>query len=280
MKKTLIKNQQLSNKCAFLIVTYNSREDIRDCISSIKKFHSESGIFVVDNNSLDGTKEILREIEGINLTILPVNSGYPGGNNLAIKKAKECGYSFFFLFNPDARLTHKILNSLIKLSIEKKALVGPIIKDFNSGKIQSIGGKFNPIFSLFFISNKITKRDLIQKRNFVKVDWILGAALFISNEIVEKCGYFDENFFPASLEDSCYCIEARKLGIPSLIDLNTNILHKGGTSSGGDKKYLLRIIRNRFYYALIYQKNLFFITTIIESSLRYLYHKFFGILRK
>ena len=272
----IIENEKHSSRCAFIIVTYNSKNDIYDCIYSIKKFHPESGIFVIDNNSSDGTAEILNKIQDINLTILPVNSGFSGGNNLAIKKAIDHGFDFFFLFNPDSRLTQKILHPLINLAIEQKALVGPVIRHFNSGEIQSIGGTYNKIFSSFYL----TKEKKIYKSNSIEVNWILGAALLISKEIILNCGYLDENFFPATFEDASYCIEAKKKGFKSFIDLQTNILHKGATSSGGDRKYLLRIIKNKYYYALTYQNNLFFITTIFENTLRFLYHKYFGILKQ
>ena len=179
----IIENEKHSSRCAFIIVTYNSKNDIYDCIYSIKKFHPESGIFVVDNNSSDGTDQLLNDIEDINLTILPVNSGFSGGNNLAIKKAINYGFDFFFLFNPDARLTQKILDSLLNLAIEKKALVGPVIRHFNSGEIQSIGGTFNKIFSSFYLS----KDKKIYKSNRIEVKWILGAGLLIS-KVLKKLG--------------------------------------------------------------------------------------------
>ena len=99
----IVSKNKLSSKCAFIIVTYNSKNDISECIISIKSYHPECGIYVIDNNSSDGTKEILQSIEGIELILLPVNSGYSGGNNLGIKKAIESNYEYFMLFNPDAR---------------------------------------------------------------------------------------------------------------------------------------------------------------------------------
>ena len=270
------KNKRDLKECAFIIVTYNSKNDIFDCITSIKSYHPECGIYVVDNNSVDGTKNILNSIKNINLTLLEVNSGFAGGSNLGIKKAIKDKYKYFLLFNPDARIHANIIESLIDLSDKKEGLVGPIILDFYSEKIQSIGGTFNPLFSNF----KISKKKIGHKNNFVRVDWILGAALLISKEIILKCGYLDENFFPATFEDSTYCIEARKKGVYSYIDLQSSIKHKGGTSSGGDKKYLLRIIKNKFYFALNYQNILFFLSTFLEISVRYFYHIFFGILKK
>lgn len=264
-----------SDKCAFIIVTYNSVNDIQECINSIKEFHPECGIYVVDNNSSDGTSELLSSIRDINLTLLPVNSGFSGGNNYAIKKALSDNYEYVFLFNPDSRLTSKIIDSLINLSSTKKCLVGPVIYNFDAKTIQSVGGKYNPLFSHFRVDQNFSTDN-----NYKKVDWILGASLFISKNIIQKCGYFDEGFFPASLEESSYCIEARKKGVNSFIDLNSSVLHKGATSSGGSKNYLLRIIKNRYYYAMTYQNLFFFFTTIIESTLRYTYHKIFGILKK
>ena len=266
----------LCNKCAFIIVTYNSIKDIKHCINSIKNFHPECGIYIVDNNSTDGTGEILKSIERIHLEILPVNSGFSGGNNLAIKQAIKDGYKYFFLFNPDSRLTEKIIGSLIHLSNKRKAIVGPIIKDFHTGKVQSIGGTFNPFFSHFYITQEKTN---YSDKPFKKVSWILGAAFLLSESIIKKCGYLDENFFPACYEDSTYCLEAQKKGVESFINLKTSILHKGGTSSGGESKYLMRILKNRFYFALKYQNILFFITTVAEISLRYFYHRLFGKLK-
>ena len=103
------KNKRDPKECAFIIVTYNSEKDIFDCITSIKSYHPECGIYVVDNNSVDGTKHILNSIKNINLTLLEVNSGFAGGSNLGIKKALEDKYKYFLLFNPDARINTKII---------------------------------------------------------------------------------------------------------------------------------------------------------------------------
>lgn len=267
---------ELTSKCAFIIVTYNSKKDISECINSIKSFHPECGIFVVDNDSKDGTKEILKSIEGIELILLPVNSGFSGGNNLGIKKAIQKNYEYFLLFNPDARLDQKIIEPLINLNLNTKGLVGPVIKDYYTGKVQSIGGTFNPLFSHFYLQ----KKEFSKEKEFIKVEWILGASILISKEIIKKCGFLDENFFPATFEDSSYCIEAKKKRIYSYINLKTSVMHKGATSSGGDEKYLLRILKNRYYYALTYQNIFFFLTTILENSLRFIYHKIFGVLKK
>ena len=86
------------------------------------------------------------------------------------------------MFNPDARLDQKIIEPLINLNLNTKGLVGPVIKDFYTGKVQSIGGTFNPLFTFLY-----SKKNLQEK--IYKVEWILGASILISKEIIKKCGF-------------------------------------------------------------------------------------------
>ena len=43
--------------------TYNERDNIKKLISEIFKFSNEINVFVIDDNSPDGTQEILKEIK-------------------------------------------------------------------------------------------------------------------------------------------------------------------------------------------------------------------------
>ena len=43
--------------------TYNERDNIKKLISEIFKFSNEVNVFVIDDNSPDGTQEILKEIK-------------------------------------------------------------------------------------------------------------------------------------------------------------------------------------------------------------------------
>ena len=46
--------------------TYNERDNIKKLISEIFKFSNEVNVFVIDDNSPDGTQEILKEIKNKN----------------------------------------------------------------------------------------------------------------------------------------------------------------------------------------------------------------------
>jgi GT2 family glycosyltransferase len=73
-----------------IIVSYNVREYLKNClISAIKASERIVGeIFVVDNNSNDGSAEMVRnEFPEVKLIINSVNKGYSVANNQAIKQS-------------------------------------------------------------------------------------------------------------------------------------------------------------------------------------------------
>ena len=95
---------------SIIIVSYNTRQLTQDCINSI--FHYTHGVsfevIVVDNDSVDGSKEML----AADKRICYVQSG----GNLGFGKANNLGYSvaqgkYLFLLNSDTIL----LNNAVKI---------------------------------------------------------------------------------------------------------------------------------------------------------------------
>lgn len=94
----------------FVVVTYNSEKYIEQCVKSIEEVMVRSGniVFracVVDNSSIDGTREILNRLERchswLSTILLNKNVGFGAGNNAAIKRHFSKSY---FLLNVDAYL--------------------------------------------------------------------------------------------------------------------------------------------------------------------------------
>ena len=88
---------------AIVIVTYNSREEIGDCLSSVIG-HTEpypTHVTVVDNQSSDGTLAFIRERWPAVRTIeAGGNLGFARANNLGI--AATTG-DYVLLLNPDTK---------------------------------------------------------------------------------------------------------------------------------------------------------------------------------
>ena len=99
---------------SIIIVTYNSEEEIVNCINSLlpQMIDLTSEIIIIDNNSTDNTISLLNEIEYKNISTIQnsTNVGYTIANNQGIKKA--LGEYLLFL-NPDTLVLNDVVNNLL-----------------------------------------------------------------------------------------------------------------------------------------------------------------------
>ena len=84
---------------AVSIVTWNSAEEISDCLDSLKTLPSTWQVWVVDNNSSDNTVEIIKnDFPNVQLIANKENVGFAAANNQVIKSTKT---DYVLLLNPD-----------------------------------------------------------------------------------------------------------------------------------------------------------------------------------
>ena len=79
-----------SNNLTFVIVTFNSRKVIYDCLNSLPKDFNK---LIVENSSDEELKKELEQNYDKTSVILSENTGMGAGNNLGIKK-KSCCHAF------------------------------------------------------------------------------------------------------------------------------------------------------------------------------------------
>ena len=99
------------NKVAAIIVTFNRKDKLLRCIDAVSMQTSDvqPDIILVDNNSSDGTGELIRqyisehEDKGARILYhnLGYNSGGAGGFCFGLRKAAESGYDFMWLMDDD-----------------------------------------------------------------------------------------------------------------------------------------------------------------------------------
>ena len=90
-------------KVAIIIVTWNGMKWIDKCLSSIRQSCLPVTVFLVDNNSTDGTQSyISKNYSEVKLTLSNKNLGFGQANNIAIQQAFEDGFDYYFLLNQDA----------------------------------------------------------------------------------------------------------------------------------------------------------------------------------
>ncbi|PJE69127.1 glycosyl transferase family 2, partial [Candidatus Shapirobacteria bacterium CG10_big_fil_rev_8_21_14_0_10_38_14] len=90
---------------SIIILNYNTRDLLRDCLRSVLKSKKNSfayEIIVVDNASVDGSVEMIkREFPQVKIIQSKENLGFAGGNNLALKKAQG---KYILFLNSDTQV--------------------------------------------------------------------------------------------------------------------------------------------------------------------------------
>jgi hypothetical protein len=94
-----------------IIVTWNRKKDILDTVQSIyDQAYQNVEIIVVDNGSIDGTPEAVRQTyPQVRLVALSRNAGATGGRNAGISIAQG---DILFLLDSDASLHHNTLSKI------------------------------------------------------------------------------------------------------------------------------------------------------------------------
>ena len=111
-----------SNNLTFVIVTFNSRKVIYDCLNSLPKdFHK----LIIENSSDEKLKKELEQNYDKTEVILSNNIGMGAGNNLGIIKSNT---PYVYVLNPDVILEHDtILNINNSISeIDNFAILSPL----------------------------------------------------------------------------------------------------------------------------------------------------------
>ena len=99
---------------AVVIVTYNRKVLLQECIEAIRsQSYKNYDIIVVNNSSTDGSKEWLEEQDDI-ITITQENQGGSGGFFTGIKYAVENGYPYTWVMDDDAIPTSSALEKLVQ----------------------------------------------------------------------------------------------------------------------------------------------------------------------
>ena len=99
-------------KLSIVIVNYNVRYFLEQCLHSVEEAIEgiEAEVFVVDNNSVDGSNTMVEtKFPQFHLIANKENAGFSRANNQAIKIA---GGEYILLLNPDTVLEHDTLKKV------------------------------------------------------------------------------------------------------------------------------------------------------------------------
>lgn len=229
---------------SYIIVNYRSSRDLIPCLNSIlaSDFKGAFEILVVDNSEGDSGIAIVEQMfPQIQLTINPVNIGFAGANNQAVRMAK--GRHLFFI-NPDVELnpdTTRLLSEYLDAN-PKTGAVGPKVLNPDGSLQYSCrryptlwSGLFNrySLLTRLFPNNRFSRDYLMTDwdHNSVRtVDWISGCCIMAPREAFIEAGMFDENYF-LFIEDVDLCRTLSGKGYDVVYNPETSILHHISSSN-------------------------------------------------
>ena len=192
-----------------IIVNYNVVYFLEQCLNSViaasKKINVE--IFVVDNNSVDGSVDLVREkFPEVKLIANKENTGFSKANNQAIHLAQG---NYILLLNPDTVVEEDTFEKTVNFMNENPKAGGLGVRMIDGkGKFlpESKRGFPSPMvafFKIFGLSKIFPKSKLFGKYHLGylsefetnEVDVLSGAFMLIRKETLDKVGYLDETFF-------------------------------------------------------------------------------------
>lgn len=229
---------------AIIILNWNNKVLTDICVKSVKsQIYKDYKIFVIDNNSSDGSISYLkRKYKDIDVIQNKSNLGYAAGNNVGIVKTLKSKYKYIFILNDDVELLPNSLELLVDLlkSNRNIGVVAPIAlnyyKDKKYAKVCPFYGAYNFLLGEF-ISYKIDK----SKPTEVKL--AIGCALMFKSEVFKKCGLFDEKYY-MYWEENDLLTRVTSCGYSIFVHPLAKIYHREGSSSRFSKfpknYYLLR----------------------------------------
>ena len=250
-----------NKKVLIVIVNYKSTKYLLELLDSIKNLsYKNYDILVVDNNS----QESLDELKKFNIKLIEnkENKGFTGAVNQGLKNYK---YDYYLLLNPDTIVDEDLLSELINTAESKKAgFVGSAIYDYGTKKLSALAGKRNFLTGLGFPIKNIKEPTELDG----KTEYVDACSLLISRNVIDKVGYFDENYF-MYLETEDLILRAKKQGFKIFTNPKAVVFHKLYGSAGGKKSkrtvYLLN--KNRIYFMKKFTSKPRFISFLIINTL-------------
>lgn len=236
-----MKKVQLS----IIIVSWNTKEALKDCLDSIKKFPPSMSfeVNVIDNASVDGTVDLVcKKFPWVQLILNKENLGFAKANNQVLRETKS---DYVLILNSDTVLAKNSVNLLFNFLQANKSVgaCGPLLLN-PDGSLQESGyyRKFPSLIQglLFYTQldsvsrkSKFLKEKYwetrLDKERITEVDQIPGACILATKIVLEEVGFFNEDY-PLWFEDVDLCFKLKQAGFKLFLVPESRVTHLGGTS--------------------------------------------------
>ncbi|MBA7636301.1 N-acetylglucosaminyl-diphospho-decaprenol L-rhamnosyltransferase [subsurface metagenome] len=232
---------------SIIIVNWNTRDIIRDCLKSV--YEQTKGIsfevIVIDNASSDGSVEMVKsEFYQVVLIENKQNRGFAAGVNQGIAVAKG---RYALVLNSDTIVCDNAIEKTVQYADKhaEAAVVGCQVWE-NSDTIQMTCFRFPSVLNLFlhtFALNKIFKNNHFFGREWMlwwprdserEVEVVSGSFMLVRRNAIDDVGLMDESYF-LYYEETDWCYRFAKGGWKILFWPRAKIIHVDGGSHSTNK---------------------------------------------
>ncbi len=255
-----------------IILNYNVRYFLELCVLSVQKALEgiNAEIIVIDNNSSDDSCAMMKQrFPNVTLIENKENSGFPKGNNIAVKQAKG---EYVCILNPDTVVAEDTFEKVLAFAKSKTELgivgcklidgTGNFLPESKRG-IPTPWVAFTKIFGLYKLFPKLSLFNKyyaqhLRENQTGKVDILVGAFMLMKRELYVQLEGFDENCFMYA-DDIDLSYRALLLYKQNYYFHETTVIHYKGESTVKDSTYMkhFRDFLN-FFYKKHFKQSLFF----------------------
>ncbi len=284
-----------TTELTIVIVTWNSEQEIGDCLNSIIDNTQDLNyeILIIDNNSSDKTIEVIKNINEtsyhrIKIILNNQNTGFTKACNQGIELTTGRNV---LLLNPDTRIKRNALKLMFD-KLESNAKIGAVAPQLlNEDKsIQKSCRMFPDFFDMFCEFSLLTyifpnsllfsnwKMNYFDHNEERMVEQPMAAALMVKKKVLNEISNFDERF-EMFFNDVDLCRKIYEKGYLIGFYPDAKIIHLKGVSIYKDRENMIRIWnRDCLSYFKKYHHNFFLYSWLsfslrISGYLRILLHK-------
>lgn len=246
---------------SIVIVNWNGCELLSRCLQCVERTIRQSTyeVFVVDNDSTDGSQDMVRrDFPKVKLIANSENVGFARANNQAMQIAQG---RYILLLNSDAFVKDNTVDHMVNfMDHHPDAAMSSSKLLYEDGRLQPSCARFPTLLSELIIAFGLDKLFARSKffGSYMMTDWdynstrpvevIMGAFMLVRTELVREIGMLDEAFFMYSEEvDWCYRFHQAGWKVYFVPDVET-IHIWGGSSNAVKTETLLRLYRSRVLF--------------------------------
>jgi len=229
---------------SIIIVNYNVCHFLEQSLLSVSKASTNLDIevFVVDNNSADGSVEMVKaKFPHVKLIVNDINVGFSKANNQAIAQATG---TYILLLNPDTVIEVDTLQKCISFMDEHPMGGGLGVKmidgkgDFLAESKRGFPTPWVAFYKIFGLAKLFPKSKkfghyhlgYLDKNKSHEVEVLSGAFMVLRKSVLDEIGVLDEDYFMYG-EDIDLSYRIIKAGYKNYYFADTRIIHYKGEST-------------------------------------------------